>query len=70
MDNEKGFNLRKWMDSGEYSDKKATINKEINSSIIDVDRTAFKKTAEEKAQLFNLKQEWRAKKEKVINTKN
>lgn len=57
--NDKEFSIKKWMDSGEYSDKKNIINREINAHKIELDKDVFKKSPEEKAQLFMMKQEWK-----------
>ena len=52
-------NIKKFMETNEYQNKRAAMQAEINSYPIDIDRSCFKKTLAEKEQLATAKMNYK-----------
>ena len=55
MEQKKEPTFKEILESNHYSQQKELVKKEINSRKIEIDRTVFKKTKEEKGQLYTMK---------------
>lgn len=53
------MSMKKWLESDQYEAQRAIIQREVNSRRLQIDRSCFRKTIQERISLANMKRKYK-----------